>query len=78
MGWMTGEIGVQFMAGTEISSLLCPDQLRDPPRLLSNGCSFPAVKWPGSEADYLTSSRLRLRMNGAVPLLPHMSLGCND
>jgi hypothetical protein len=73
MGWMTGDIGVQFMAGTEISSLPYPDQLWDPPKLLSNECSGHRMKL----ITYLHLV-LRLRVNGVVPLLPHMSLVCYD
>jgi len=48
------------------SSLKCPDRLWD------KGCrdSSLGVKWPGHGVDH-SSSRLRLRMSGAVPLLPH-------
>lgn len=74
MGWMTGNTGVQFVAG-QISSLPYPDQLWDPPRLLSNGCSSPGVNWPWNDVDYLPSSSAEVENEWSCTSAPSYVFG---
>jgi hypothetical protein len=38
---------------------------------MAKGPLFPGIKRPGRESDHLPPSRVEVKNNGAIPLLPH-------
>jgi hypothetical protein len=72
MGWMTGESGLNSLGVKFFYFAKHPDQIGAHPRCFPIGTSifFPGISGQGMKLITHAPLMLRLRMSGAIPLLP--------